>query len=121
MWKYSQTTGNLYINGDDVPIAVGYSGFGQGKDNPDLQDVHNVGPIPVGLYNIGPAYDHPELGPVVMNLEPTITTNTFGRSEFRIHGDSKEHPGSASHGCIILPRSIRDWIAQRGGQIEVVS
>jgi hypothetical protein len=36
----------------------------------------------------------------------------FGRDGFLIHGDSVEHPGTASHGCIIMSRAIREAIAQ---------
>ena len=39
-----------------------------------------------------------------MPLIPSPTNEMFGRSEFLIHGDSLEHPGAASEGCIILPR-----------------
>ena len=46
-----------------------------------------------------------------MALTPAPDTNTFGRDSFLIHGDSSEHPGAASRGCIILPRNIRDQIA----------
>jgi hypothetical protein len=31
----------------------------------------------------------------------------FGRSEFLCHGDSIEHPGDASEGCIIQLRDVR--------------
>lgn len=44
----------------------------------------------------------------------------FGREGFLIHGDSIVHMGQASHGCIILPRSIREQIAASGDdEIEV--
>jgi hypothetical protein len=52
---------------------------------------------------------------------PDRGTETFGRSEFRIHGDSIAHPGMASHGCIILPRAVRDAIWRSGDRaLEVV-
>jgi hypothetical protein len=66
-----------------------------------MQAVENIGPIPEGLFIIGPAYTHPILGPLTMNLVPQVGTNMFGRFAFRIHGDSKEHPGNASDGCIV--------------------
>nr|WP_123336389.1 DUF2778 domain-containing protein [Erwinia sp. JUb26] len=33
--------------------------------------------------------------------------NMHGRNLFRIHGDSREHPGEASEGCIILGPDAR--------------
>lgn len=46
---------------------------------------------------------------------------SFGRSEFRIHGDHKYGPaGFASEGCIILSPSTRRKILRDGGELEVV-
>jgi hypothetical protein len=119
MWTYNQSNGSLTRN--DVPAGEGYSGFGEGKNNPALQTVHDVGPIPQGLYSIGPPHDTPTHGPHVMALTPAAGTNTFGRDGFLIHGDSIANPGTASHGCIILPRAIRDEIASSGDhQLQVV-
>jgi len=45
----------------------------------------------------------------------------FGRRGFLIHGDSKLHPGTASKGCIILPRWARELIVKDGvDTIEVI-
>jgi hypothetical protein len=108
MWTYAQT-GTLFHNGR---VGSGYSGNEIGLNNPLLQDVANVGPIPRGRWTIGEAVDHPRLGPVAMPLTPNIKTETFGRDGFWIHGDSVEFAGleEASHGCIILSRSIREAI-----------
>lgn len=109
MWTYAQSTGQLSRNGQ--PIAIGYSGFGEGKNNPALQGISDVGPIPRGDYTIGPpecvdvAGPH---GPYVLRLTPHQAMNRDG---FLIHGDSMEHPGQASHGCIILARGFRSLIA----------
>ncbi len=108
MWSYAQSTGELLH--DDVFEGTGYSGTGEGRNNPSMQDVHGIGPIPVGTYIIGAAYDDVGgLGPCVMHLDPAEGTNTFGRSLFRIHGDNARH--DASHGCIILGPQIRKMIA----------
>ena len=112
MWTYSQSTGTMSHNGQT--IAIGYSGHEQGKNNPDLQRVPNVGPIPQGRYFIGPPHDSPKVGPFAFPLEPATETNTFGRSAFMIHGDSIVHPGTASEGCIILLRDARNQIAASG-------
>ena len=53
-------------------------------------------------------------------LEQT-SGESFGRSEFRIHGDHKYGPaGFASEGCIILSPSTRRKILRDGGELEVV-
>ncbi len=112
MWTWRQTAGELWRDGQF--IAKGYSGFESGRNNPALQGVRDIGPIPRGQYEIGV----PEAvltpgphGPFVLPLTPAAGTDTHGRAGFLIHGDSVQHPGGASHGCIILPRPIREEIA----------
>lgn len=118
MWTYSQSTGDLALNGDFE--TRGYSGTGEGRNNPDMQDVHDVGPIPQGRYQIGAPYDHPQLGPCVMNLDPLPGTNTFGRSAFRIHGNNAAN--DASHGCVIIIPTVRRFIPTTGDdQLEVTA
>jgi len=110
-WTYIQETGELQQDGKSV--AKGYSGAGAGKNNPKLQALHNVGPIPQGDWTIsGPPTSTVEHGPYVLRLNPAPETETFGRSGFLIHGDSKAAPGTASQGCVILPRSAREEVWQ---------
>lgn len=116
-FTYEQSTGRMLHDGAE--IGVGYSGRGDGKNNPDMEDVQGVGPIPRGQWRIGAAYQHPHLGPVVMNLDP-MGFNPYGRSAFRIHGDSISHPGEASDGCIILPRPVRQMIASSSDKVLMV-
>ncbi len=119
MWTYTQVNGRLEKDGE--LIATGYSGFGAGKNNPAMQNVPNIGPIPLGEYEIGPPHDTVTHGPHVMALTPSAGTNTFGRDGFLIHGDSKVSPGTASHGCIILPRVVREQISVSGEmRVQVV-
>ena len=117
-WEYSQSTGELtFVNNDTEArtlVAEGYSGHGEGLNNPDMQDVPYVGPIPQGTYDIGPAYRHARLGPVTMNLDPLPETDTFDRDAFRIHSDNSRGDQSASEGCIVLPRNVRDQISNSG-------
>lgn len=113
MWLYEIVTGRF---SRDVPsgvelLAIGYSGYEFGKNAATQQPVRNVGPLPTGAYWIGEARDTPEHGPVVMPLMPVPQFATYGRSGFLIHGDSIARPGGASHGCIILPRPVRERIA----------
>ena len=116
-WQYKQSDGTLTCDGEFE--GTGYSGTGVGRNNPSMQDVANVGPIPQGAYNIGAAYDDlGKLGPCVMALDPSEDTETFGRSLFRIHGDNANH--DASHGCIILGPAIRRKIASSADRKLVV-
>jgi len=120
MWIYTQSTGKLSRSG--VVVATGYSGIGAGKNNPAMQNVPDVGPIPQGIYAIGAQFDSSTHGPHAMPLTPDPGNQMFGRAEFMVHGDSIEHPGQASHGCIIMPRPIRDQIAASGdNQLTVVA
>jgi Protein of unknown function (DUF2778) len=120
-WTYAQKTGELQQDGTHV--ATGYSGAGTGKNNPAMQAAPNVGPIPQGDWTIvGPPVNTPDHGPCVLRLEPSGETNTFHRSGFLMHGDSIESPGCASHGCIILPRPVREQVWNSGDrELHVVA
>lgn len=107
-YVYSQKTGILRLDGKE--IARGYSGKGEGLNNPAKEKVRNVGPIPAGMWQIGKAFDHPRLGPVVMSLTP-IGHDALGRDDFLIHGDNAKMNMTASEGCIILDRKTREKIA----------
>jgi len=75
-WTYPQKTGELQQDGQHV--AMGYSGAGEGKNNPDLQSVRNLGPIPQGDWTIlGPPVNTPAHGPYVLGLTPKEETETF--------------------------------------------
>ena len=120
MWTYSQSTGVL-TDPLGTRTATGYSGKGDGKNNPAMQDVKAVGPIPRGKWLItGKPYDSARVGPYALVLEPMAGTITFGRGDFRIHGDSKSNPGTASNGCIILSRTIRALIYNSGDKVVQV-
>ncbi|MGN6270854.1 MAG: tlde1 domain-containing protein [Sphingomonas sp.] len=119
MWIWDQSAGELRRDG--TVVSRGYAGCGRGKNNPAMQAAVGVGPIPRGHWLIAGVHDSATTGPYTIVLEPQPGTNTFGRSAFRIHGDSIAHPGEASHGCIILPRAIRERIMRSGDrELEVV-
>lgn len=120
MWTYAQKTGALRQDGELV--ATGYSGFDEGKNNPAMQAIHDVGPIPQGDWTIeGPPINTAEHGPFVLTLKPSSGTNTFGRSGFLMHGDSIHAPGTASKGCIIMARVAREQVWNSGDRdLEVV-
>jgi len=109
-WTYSQSTGQLRHNG--VLVSTGYSGAGisaaTGRNNPSMQGVASVGPIPQGLYTIGPLHNSPNTGPNVMNLTPN-GHNAQGRTDFQIHGNNATN--NASHGCVVMPPAARQQVS----------
>lgn len=116
IWIYDQKTGQLSRR-----VGVGYSGAGEGKNNPAMQDVQNVGPIPRGVYSIGDPVDTTTHGPFVLALAPDPKNDMHGRSAFLIHGDSISRPGTASRGCIIMPRNVREQVWKSGdNELEVI-
>lgn len=115
-WEYSQSTGQLtHVDkqtGERTRAGTGQSGNGVGLYNPDMQNKPFVGPIPQGTYDIGRATT--TKGPLTLPLTPRQGTDTFVRDLFRIHGDNSCGCQSASKGCIILPRNIRERINNSG-------
>ena len=121
MWTYVQISGAMLDPSGKV-LAVGYSGKGPDKNNPASEAVKNLGPLPTGRYHILPPVDTMTHGPFVLWLTPDPGNDMMGRSGFGIHGDSIVAPGTASEGCIILPRFARDRIAESGdAELEVVA
>ena len=129
-WIYKQSDGSTYYQNDDTgvttqvsPAGVGYSGYGNGLNDPGSQSVgtgdnvpNNVGPIPQGEYTIGPAGSHTSWKgsnlPYSMRLTPSPDNNMFGRSGFLMHGGYSDGSKTASRGCIILPLDVRRKINQ---------
>lgn len=117
-WRYDQSSGELTRDG--AHVGTGYSGFGAGKNSPEREAMPGVGPIPAGRWRIASKYDSAKVGPYALVLEPN-GADPHGRSAFRIHGDSIAHPGTASHGCIILARVLREMIWTSGDRdLEVL-
>lgn len=119
MWLYDQSSGKL-LDPEGGECSSGYSGHGAGKNNPAMQSVRAVGPIPRGSWKMVRVWNSPNTGPYTIVLEPFDKNKSFGRSEFRIHGDSKKNPGNASRGCIILTRAIREKMFKSGDMIVKV-
>ena len=113
-WEYSQSTGELTNTNQDGTMGTGYSGQGEGLNNPDMQNVENVGPIPQGVYDIGTPRDSERTGPYVFDLTPQSGVDPWGRTDFQIHGDNALGNNSASQGCMILPRNVRNQIGASG-------
>ena len=122
MFTYKQSTGELTAaNGT---VSVGYSGAqGIGYNNPSEEFVKDVGPIPVGCYTItGPPYNTTTHGPFVMQLVPDASNDMGGRSGFLLHGDNILRPGTASEGCIIMSRVIREAVWASGDRrLQVIA
>ena len=115
---YSQSTGAL-VDADKGVVAQGWAGNGEGKNNPAMQEVHGVGPLPQGRWMLGhwEAF-HPGLGPLVCRLTQ-VEGETYGRDGFFIHGasqvlDPAHGYGQESKGCLVLPRSQRELLQKTG-------
>jgi hypothetical protein len=126
MWVWSQSAGTLHRDGKLV--SRGYSGHGRGKNNPSLQGMAGIGPIPTGRWKMTRVYDSDKVGPFAIVLDKVDATpgddrdDVTGRGAFRVHGDSVRDPGGASNGCIILPRAVREAMWRSGDRdLEVVA
>ncbi len=115
MWcSFSQSSGQLICyNGPSsnpyINDPKGYAGAGVGKNNPSMQNIANVGPIPQGTYTVG---NNVPLTPNglknALPLIPDQNTDTLGRGGFFIHGNNPNNPsGTSSHGCPVFDRDTR--------------
>ncbi len=97
-----------------VTLYHGYSGLGKWKNDPASEALAGKGPIPAGLWLIDlRPIQSPNTGHYVLRLSPN-GHGAHERSAFEIHGDSADHPGRASHGCIIMPKGVREAIVKSG-------
>jgi len=80
-----------------------------GKNNPAMDHLKNIGPLPAGDWIVGPWHTHPTLGPICAYLVPAEGTDAKGRSGFAIHGPDRDPAtyGQESRGCIATPRPTR--------------
>lgn len=100
-----------------IPFIKGcWAGNGEGKNNPEMEKVKEIGPLPKGSYLIMPPVDHPRLGPFALRLIPDETNHMYGRSDFWVHGPSKNPSryGNESKGCIIMDRVKRIKLWESG-------
>ena len=119
MLIYSQTTGLMTLN--SKPLAEGWAGKGDSKNNPKAQEIHDEGPLPRGLYEIGEWGLH-DVGPMSARLTQ-VSGDTFGRDGFYIHGPAQDpaHYGQESKGCIVIPRPKRLLVAASGEKQVLVT
>lgn len=112
-WAYEIVSGRLFTDSGEL-VGVGYSGAPQYKNDPAAQSLRDLGPIPAGSYTISSPVDTVTHGPYVLPLTPSPENEMYGRSGFLIHGDSVVSPGSASEGCIIQSRDVREQVWASG-------
>ncbi|HKT87193.1 MAG TPA: tlde1 domain-containing protein [Candidatus Sulfotelmatobacter sp.] len=112
---FETTSGYMYSPTGHKMEPPGYSGHAEGVNNPAMESIHNVGPLPSGIYDLDAPLDHSQLGPFAIPLIPHAENEMYGRNGFYIHGDEVAHAGEelASHGCIIQIRAIRQamWLS----------
>jgi hypothetical protein len=112
-------------DGTKTTAGTGYSGQGSGLNNPAAQDKPNIGPIPQGNWHIGTQQDNVtgtgHKLPASMRLTPLKGTNTYGRDGFIIHGDNSAGNHTASNGCPIFSRPIRNQIGKSGDNLLTVT
>lgn len=113
---YNVATGGIYVADLDDNRSLlghGYSGSGEYRDQPDAEWQIAKGPIPRGVWRIDSAFTHKRLGPCCIPLSPIKLVAGHlktERSGFFIHGDNGKGDFSASSGCIIAARTIREGI-----------
>lgn len=113
-WKFSQQYGKIW-DSTNTYLGTGYAGREQGKNNPGYENVKGIGPLPHGTWKPVEFFEsHPTVGKDAVRLEPADDETlkrvlSYGRDpkSFFMHGDSSEHPGLASHGCIVQAKPIR--------------
>ncbi len=118
-WVYSQSTGQLIHVGDADGIidfvGTAYAGYGAGLNNPLMQDVPFIGPLPLGGYTIGPQQDYytsdGRLLRWALPLTPDPSNRMFKRRGFLIHGPHTNDRKDSSNGCPVTDRGTRDRIA----------
>jgi hypothetical protein len=116
---FQQSTG--IWTASDGKVTQGYAGLGAGKNNPAMQDRKGIGPLPRGKYTGTELRDpDPVVGAYAIALTPDPSNNMYGRNSFFLHGDSVEHPGEASHGCIVMPREVREAFWKGDDHVIVV-
>jgi hypothetical protein len=113
MLTYSQPAGTL-TDASGSLLGTGYSGHPPYVNVASAENLPNQGPCPRGQYTLIPIADGGHLGPCVFRLVAAPSNEMFGRSGFYIHGDDAAMDHTASDGCLIFDRPIRETILSGG-------
>lgn len=133
--RFVQRTGKISQVDDDGTVTLLGTGWAgndsrpkvnpdhlQGRNNPDMQGVKWIGPLPCGWYTMSEPYHHERLGPMVFELTPDPENDMLGRGDFFIHGAGGPDPMNASEGCICQGPAVRQAIADSGiRRLQVVA
>jgi len=110
----------------DVNISVvgqGYAGYGDGLNNPDMQNVENTGPLPEGVYMIGKQQDNKTGNGTLlrgsMRLTPTMLSRMFKRNGFLMHRGNMTKKNS-SKGCIVQTEAALNAVGASNDKTLVV-
>lgn len=126
MIQFSQSSGKYhFVDGDTIEfLGCGWSGNGNGKNNPEMQHFVGIGPLPRGIYKMIDPVKHPRLGYFAIKLMPNSENEMFGRNDFWIHGPSLSafNHGQESKGCPIADRLLREkiWLLSKKGELAFV-
>ncbi|QAR33411.1 DUF2778 domain-containing protein [Geovibrio thiophilus] len=97
--------------------GFGYAGINRGLNNPAMEQVPFVGPLPKGIYEI--TGHNSDIATYNILLEKIKVDSK--RDSFRIHGGKPEPDRTASQGCTILDLTTRKKIlASKIQYLEVV-
>ena len=117
MWIFDVIAGNFVGHG--TAKSGVYAGNGPGFNNPAMENVANVGPLPRARYTMKRIYDDPETGKNTIELipDPESIAKFPNRNmySFRIHGINPARPLGSSKGCIcVSPGSFRVYVFNSG-------
>jgi RHS repeat-associated protein len=126
LWLYHSGTGR-WEHQDDLTGVITYVGYGYagslsggGYNNTAMQNIENVGPLPIGFYTIGPQQgittSDGRLLRAAMELTPDPENIMFGRpGRWFFHGFTQKKgkdPYDSSEGCPVAGRTLRDKIGK---------
>jgi len=111
-YKQTVATFDLATGTFDLPDGESFfagSGLGSGRNNPRMENVKDGGPVPLGLWRVGPvawhsyhlANGHTDRS-LSMTLSPLMVSHTFGRGGFLLHHTHQSDKSLESEGCITL-------------------
>jgi hypothetical protein len=134
LFRYYNGAGEFVIyygSGVDQSIGSASAGHSFGSNDETFMTWEDFGAIPIGEYKIQryTGTKFPKI-PNVFDLVPTSTTNTYGRSAFKIHGLGKtadkqtKTAAESSEGCIILNptqrQQVRAYFDSCGGEVTLL-